>query len=177
MPTSYPADIGAMLDTNEAALLLLILVPLAAALLYALLPPRIELHAYQKDFLDALGAGKGGAVGALQRIVDRAMTEPRVKAAVFDEFHCVHCGSVSPADWIKTRKGTKSGYRLRLSGPALAFLSSPLLVTVEKRGDPPKRMVTDRSAKRADASKAARCCIDWAIKNYGALADGTPKPE
>jgi hypothetical protein len=27
--------------------------------------------------------------------------------------------------------------------------------------------------KRADPQKAARCCVDWAIKEYGAEADGT----
>ena len=75
----------------------------------------------------------------------------------------MHCGSVSPANWIKSRKGDKSVYSLKLNVEVLRFLESPLLVPVQKVGDPPKRTVVD-GPRTSDASKAARCCVDWAIK-------------
>ena len=131
-----------------------------------------ELHSYQKAFLDSLGAAHGGAGGALQMIVTRAMNEPKVKAAIFDNFHCIHCGSVNPADWIKTQKGDKAPYKLKIGYEARSFLRQPLLVPVEKRGEPPKRQIVE-GPRRSDVSKAARCCVDWAIKKYGAVADGS----
>jgi hypothetical protein len=132
-----------------------------------------ELHAYQKDFLDNLANARGldGAAAALQEIVDRAMSDDSVRKAIFENFHCVHCGSVSPAQWISARKGKKEAYDLALTRPAVAFLGKAMLVQVEKVGEPPVRQVVP-GPLRADANKAARCCIDWAIKNYGALADG-----
>jgi hypothetical protein len=64
---------------------------------------------YQIDFLNSCKAegGAAGAAGALQAIVDKAMSDDKVKAAIFDDFHCIHCGSVSPAEWIASRKGKK----------------------------------------------------------------------
>ena len=56
----------------------------------------------------------------------------------------------------------------------VSFLSMELLVPVEKLGEPPVRQVVD-GPRRADPGKAARCAIDWAIKNYSALPDGQPK--
>lgn len=135
-----------------------------------------ELHSYQKVFLDNLGASHGGAGVALQMIVTRAINEPKVKAAIFDDFHCVHCGSVNPADWIKNQKGDKTPYKLQIGSEAKSFLRQPLLVPVEKRGEPPKRQIVE-GPRRADVSKAARCCVDWAIKNYGAIKDGKARPE
>jgi len=135
-----------------------------------------ELHSYQKAFLDSLGATHGGAGGALAMIVKRAMAEPKVKAAIFDNFHCVHCGSVNPEAWIKTQKGDKTPYKLKIGYEARTFLKQPLLVPVEKRGEPPKRQIVD-GPRRSDVSKAARCCVDWAIKNYGAIKDGKARPE
>jgi hypothetical protein len=133
----------------------------------------VELHAYQKDFLDsmAMALGLGDAAGALQMIVDQAMSDDSIKKAIFDDLHCVHCGSVSPAAWIKEHKGKKEPYPLALSAPAVAFLSAELLPKVEKVGEPPKKQVVP-GPLRADLHKAVRCSIDWAIKHYGALVDG-----
>ena len=78
------------------------------------------------------------------------------------------------SDWIANRKGTKDVYKLQLSAPVVAFLSNNLLVKVARVGDPPVKQVVE-GAKTADKSKAARCCIDWAIKKFGAIADGKPK--
>ena len=137
-------------------------------------PPKLEMHGYQTEFLKNFGKAKNtDAVGALQFIVDRAMSEPPIKKAIFDDFHCVHCGSVKPAEWVASNKGNKKPARFALSKAALHFLNEPLLVPVGKRGEPPKRQVIE-GPRHADASKAARCCVDWAIKNYGALADGLP---
>ena len=60
--------------------------------------------------------------------MDMPFTES-VKAAIFDTFHCVHCGSVSPPEWISARKGTKTPYVLSVSSEAVVFLSSDLLVS------------------------------------------------
>merc|ERR1711924_58513 len=92
------------------------------------------------------------------------MGEP-VRKAVFDDLHCVHCGSLNPADWIKTRKGDKKHYGMQLSEAAVAFLNREHLVKVEKVGEPPKKQVVP-GPKRSDASKAVRCCVDWAIKDF-----------
>ena len=138
----------------------------------------LQLHGYQKDFLakmaKAQGLGSDGA--ALQSIVYQAMSNSSIKSAIFDDFHCVHCGSVTPAEWIKARKGKKEPHALALSGEAVAFLGGALLVPVAKVGEPPKRQIVE-GARTADANKAARCCVDWAIKNFGAVADGEPRPE
>ena len=40
------------------------------------------------------------------------------------------------------------------------------MVKVEKKGDPPKKQIVE-APLRADKDKAARCCVDWAIKEYG----------
>jgi hypothetical protein len=85
-----------------------------------------ELHSYQKAFLDSLGTTHGGAGGALAMIVKRAMAEPKVKAAIFDNFHCVHCGSVNPEAWIKTQKGDKTPYKLKIGYEARTFLKQPV---------------------------------------------------
>jgi len=42
---------------------------------------------------------------------------------------------------------------------------------VEKLGEPPKKQVV-AGAKTSNIHKAARCCIDWAIKHFDAVADG-----
>ena len=143
----------------------------------------VELHSYQKDFLDTLGKDKslgafilrGDASSALSWIVRRAMRNPSVRSEIFDTFHCVHCGSVKPPEWISTRKGDKRKHKLKLDPPLQKFLSGELLLPVEKRGTPPARQVIE-GPKRADLSKAARCCVDWAIKNEGRFAE-KPKPE
>eukprot|EP01043_Picozoa_sp_COSAG02_P068525 COSAG02_NODE_11414_length_1728_cov_215.445058_1_plen_103_part_10 len=68
-----------------------------------------DLHGYQQDFLQTMAASQGLATpaAALERIVGQAMTDAKIQAAIFDEFHCIHCGSVDPAEWIATRKGDK----------------------------------------------------------------------
>ena len=83
---------------------------------------------------------------------------------------------MSPADWIKTRKGDKQPVALPLTDEALEFLGGELLVKVGKVGEPPAKQIIDDS-RSSDVHKAVRCCVDWAIKNYGATADGNPKPE
>ena len=102
------------------------------------------------------------------------MGDKKVAKAMYEELHCVHCGSVKPADWIASRKGSKDGYRLRVSPEAVAFLQQEQLAKMD-RVDGVKKMFPDEL--RSDPSKAARCTIDWAIKNYGAAGDGEPKPE
>ena len=99
------------------------------------------------------------------------MSDPATKSAIFDELHCIHCGSVNPAEWIATRKGDKEAVPLALSAPAAAFLEEPSLVKVARVGEPPKKQVVP-GPRTSDAGKAARCCVDWAIKEYGAVATG-----
>ena len=108
--------------------------------------------------------------------VQRCLQDPKAKAAVFDDFHCVHCGSVKPAEWIATRKGKKEPYELDLSLEALEFLKKPMLVKVERVGDPPVKKIVE-GPRRTDIHKAVRCTIDWAIKDYSAVATGKPKSE
>lgn len=96
-----------------------------------------------------------------------AIGDESVRAAMYDGFHCVHCGSKDPAPWIKERKGKKEPYALKLSEQAASFLASELLVPVEKLGQPPVRQVVD-GARRSDHNKAARVAIDWAIRNLRA---------
>ena len=146
-----------------------------------------ELHAYQVDFLQAMAAAKlpavekcakedgvSGAAAALQAIALQAMQDQKVRATMYDTFHCVHCGSKNPAAWIKDRKGTKEPYHLAVTPPVAAFLATALLVPVQKLGEPPVRQVVD-GPRHADSSKAARVAIDWAIQAYDALLDGKPK--
>ena len=45
---------------------------------------------------------------------------------------------------------------------------------MERLGEPPKKQVVPGAPKRADSSKAVRCCVDWAIKVSGALQSGQP---
>merc|ERR1711998_108056 len=116
------------------------------------------------DFLERLGAiSSKTAAGALAMIVTRAIKDPKVKAEIFSQLQCVHCGSVKPAAWIKDHKG-KEAYPLAMSSEVRKFLSSPLLLAVEKRGEPPKKYMVDPGPTTADMHKAARCCVDWAIK-------------
>jgi len=138
-------------------------------------PITLELHGYQRDFLDTLGKEHKDNSGALQFIVDKALMEDPVREAIFDDFHCIHCGSVSPEPWIAKRKGDKQGVEYMLTSAARELLSSPCLVAVEKRGEPPTKQIVKDAPKRSDASKAARCAIDWAIKDSGSLKDGKPK--
>ena len=58
-------------------------------------------------------------------------------------------------------------YFLGSKGPAecIAFLSQPILVAVGPPG--PKKALQPEKPNRADVNKAARTCIDWAIKEYG----------
>jgi hypothetical protein len=93
---------------------------------------------------------------------DRVLTSPR--ASLFTG------GSKDPAEWIATRKGKKEPYSLPISSDKIKFLSGEILLKVGPPG-PQKAIIP--GPKRADASKAVRCCVDWAIKHYGALATGT----
>ena len=122
-----------------------------------------DLHGYQQDFLQTMAASQGLATpaAALERIVGQAMTDAKIQAAIFDEFHCIHCGSVNPAEWIATRKGDKEPMTLPLSAAAASFLEQPMLVKVERLGEPPKKQVVPGAPKHADSSKAVRCCVDW----------------
>merc|ERR1719198_295411 len=131
--------------------------------------PKFQLHGYQIDFLRALApvVNADDESGAMELIVQRCLQDEKVKAAIFEDFHCVHCGSVKPAEWIANRKGKKEPYGLNLSLEALNFLKKPLLVKVERVGDPPVKKIVE-GALRADTDKAVRCCIDWAIKDYSA---------
>ena len=138
-------------------------------------PITLELHGYQRDFLDTLGKEHASSSGALQFIIDKALMEDPVREAIFEDFHCIHCGSVSPEPWIAKRKGDKKGVDFMLTSAARELLASPVLVAVEKRGEPPTKQIVKDSPKRSDASKAARCAVDWAIKDSGALKDGKPK--
>eukprot|EP01047_Picozoa_sp_COSAG01_P063793 COSAG01_NODE_8331_length_2826_cov_1.515952_3_plen_228_part_00 len=79
-------------------------------------------------------------------------------------------GSKDPAEWIAARKGKKEPYSLPISSDKIKFLSGEILLKVGPPG-PQKAIIP--GPKRADASKAVRCCVDWAIKHYGALATGT----
>eukprot|EP01047_Picozoa_sp_COSAG01_P043451 COSAG01_NODE_3860_length_5618_cov_2.958869_4_plen_387_part_00 len=134
------------------------------------------LHSYQSDFLVSLAAAQGltSPAAALEGIVSRAMAESGVKAAIFDALQCIHCGSADPADWIDWGCG-KQATTLVLNAPVAAFLAQPLLLQVERVGEhaaSAKQLVP--GPRSVDASKAARCCIDWAIKEYGALMTGQP---
>lgn len=43
---------------------------------------------------------------------------------------------------------------------------------MERVGKAPVKQIADGEL-RVDSDKAVRCCVDWAIKEYGAEADGT----
>eukprot|EP01052_Picozoa_sp_SAG31_P019883 SAG31_NODE_1468_length_8223_cov_37.850320_11_plen_132_part_00 len=88
--------------------------------------------------------GLADEAAALQKIVNLAMTDPAVKAAIFDDgFHCVHCNSLEPPppDWINAAKGQYNVYGLPITPIACAFLQMELLLNVEKVGEPPVKMV------------------------------------
>eukprot|EP01048_Picozoa_sp_COSAG05_P024857 COSAG05_NODE_6045_length_1034_cov_5.160428_1_plen_134_part_00 len=127
-----------------------------------------ELHGYQRDFLATLAGARGLASNsaALESIVAQAMSNSATQAAIFDVLQCIHCGSVNPAEWIATRKGDKEAVPLALSPAAAAFLRQPLLAKVARVGEPPVKMLVP-GPRTSDAGKAARCCVDWAIKEYG----------
>jgi len=138
----------------------------------------IELHGYQKDFLDSLCAMPGpwgsvdprGASGALQSIVDLAMSNAKVKADIFGEVQCLHCTSAKPAAWIADNM-EKFPHRMLLEPDAAQFLASELLLDAQVFGTKKVKKLVE-GPRKADASKAARCCVDWAIKAHGATADG-----
>jgi len=137
---------------------------------------KVEMHGYQVDFLQSFAAvNKFGHTGdALDAIVALAAADGKVQSEIFDEVQCIHCGSKNPAEWIASRKGDKTPYPLDLASPTVAFLGSKIVAKVEKIGEPPvKTIIADN--ERVDISKAARCCIDWAIVEFDALADGKPK--
>ena len=126
----------------------------------------LEIHGYQKEFLGkmAKAQGMGSEGAALQSIVYGAMSNAGIKSAIFDDFHCVHCGSKNPPDWVKNGMG-KTATALDISEECIAFLSEPILVAVGPPG--PKKALQPEKPNRADVNKAARTCIDWAIKEYG----------
>ena len=150
----------------------------------------LEIHGYQKEFLGkmAKAQGMGSEGAALQSIVYGAMSNAAIKSAIFDDFRCVHCGSKNPPDWVKNGMGkTVSRHNtgsiwvasfqecqqylcgqatsLDISEECIAFLSQPILVAVGPPG--PKKALQPEKPNRADVNKAARTCIDWAIKEYG----------
>merc|ERR1719316_1011826 len=97
-----------------------------AAMVYLVLQnrvPKIALHRYQKNFLDQYAAAQclDDAGKALQSIVEQAMSNPAIQKEIFDTFHCVHCGSVSPAEWIAKARG-KQPYSLAVNPQVVAFL-------------------------------------------------------
>ena len=134
---------------------------------------KYALHGYQIDYLGTLARAKAldSPAAALQHIVDAVMGSDAKRDAAFNAVHCVHCGSVSPAEWIASRKGQKDEHALAISGAAKAFLASEIVATVGKVGAPPKKVIVAEKGLRSDPGKAARVCIDWAIKVCG--ADGT----
>eukprot|EP00746_Dinoflagellata_sp_MGD_P137728 gnl/MRDRNA2_/MRDRNA2_71491_c0_seq1.p1 gnl/MRDRNA2_/MRDRNA2_71491_c0~~gnl/MRDRNA2_/MRDRNA2_71491_c0_seq1.p1 ORF type:complete len:179 (+),score=40.05 gnl/MRDRNA2_/MRDRNA2_71491_c0_seq1:132-668(+) len=156
-------------DFQEQPHLLMIPLIALAAMVYLVLQnrktPKFIMHKYQRDFLDKFAAAQclSDASKAFQSIVEQAMDDHAIQKDIFDTFHCVHCGSVNPQEWISKAKG-KQPYDLDVSPQVVAFLGRELLVKVEKVGEPPTRQVVP-GPKRADPDKAARCCIDWAIKN------------
>ena len=89
----------------------------------------IELHGYQRDFLDNVAASSltpplppylhpflsSSRHEALQSLIELAMADEDVRSEIFGDFHCVHCGGVNPADWINKHKGDKQAYPFELS--------------------------------------------------------------
>jgi hypothetical protein len=129
----------------------------------------LELHGYQKAYLSTMASaqGLGDEAAALQSVVEKAMADAAFAKTLFDsEFHCVHCGSKNPPEWIKSAMGKEPrSLTGSLSAEALAFLSSSQLVAVGPPG--PKKALKPEDPKRTNAGKAARICVDWAIKEYG----------
>jgi hypothetical protein len=160
---------------KEAALLAMVLVYMLGPAIKAMFVSTVhfELHGYQKVFLGRMASAQGLAseAAALQSIVEQAASTESVKKAIFDDFHCVHCGSKNPPEWINSAKG-KTACPLPVSAEAVSFLSGALLVPVGPPG--PSKKVQD-GPRRADPHKAARCCIDWAIKEYGDEGKGKGK--
>lgn len=153
----------------------------------------IELHSYQKLFLQSFSAVNGLEPGAsldaivvrlclgtcmltvILALVSQALAkDPKVYEEIWGDFICIHCGSVSPADWIKNNKGDKKMYSYDLAPVTVKMLSEAELKKVEKVGDRPVKQVVDGPSKK-DIHKAARVAIDWAIMKFDALADGQPK--
>ena len=64
-------------------------------------------------------------------------------------------GSVKPAEWIATRKGDKEATPLVLTPSAAAFLAEPLLVKVDRVGQPPVKQVVP-GPRTSNVGKAAR---------------------
>ena len=64
-------------------------------------------------------------------------------------------------------------YSLPVTAKGLEFLSGPILLAVGPPG--PKKAIIPGKPNTADENKAARCCVDWAIKEYGALKTGKVK--
>merc|ERR1719464_2067577 len=87
-------------------------------------PAKYALHGYQLDYLGTLANAKAldSPAAALQYIVDAVMGSKEKRAAVFEDIHCVHCGSVRPAKWIASRKGKKVEHEFAISGEAATFL-------------------------------------------------------
>ena len=183
LPISHQRCLCDMLDLPTiAAVAAFWILPLA---LYFVLGKETtyELHGYQHDFLVAMAAAKlpaveevkkrlklSGMAAAMQALAEQAQSQSNI----YDTFHCVHCGSKNPADWIKERKGKKEPYTLAVTAEASAFLATALIVPVQKLGEPPVRQVVD-GLRTSNPSKAARVVIDWAIDKFGALDDGKPK--
>lgn len=154
-------------------LLLFVLV----VLLHAGEAPEFELHGYQIDYLRKLAKAQGKSIGAaLQSIVESAINDTGTREEIFGNFWCVHCMSVNPPDWIKSRKGKKTLYPIEVSSDVDQFLSTELLKKVQKVGSPAKYQVVD-GPLWADKNKAARMCIDWAIKKYGPDASKATKAQ
>lgn len=137
----------------------------------------LEMHSYHKFYLSKMASAQGfdSEAQALQSVVTKAMSSKAFAKTLFDaEFHCVHCGSKNPAEWIKTRMGKKpQALTGVLSAAAMDFLTSAQLVKVGPPG--PTKALMPTEPKRSDAGKAARICVDWAIKEYGNDAKGKGK--
>eukprot|EP01052_Picozoa_sp_SAG31_P019882 SAG31_NODE_1468_length_8223_cov_37.850320_10_plen_111_part_00 len=93
-----------------------------------------ELHGYQLDFLEQSSQAQqlaGGAAAAFERLVGFALKEPAIKAEIYDKtFHCVHCDSKKPPDWIQNNKGEKIGYPVWLRSFCLSLMRVRALLSV-----------------------------------------------
>ena len=127
----------------------------------------LQLRGYQIEFLDRLAEYEGSHSEALRGLCEMAMSEPGVKRAMFDRLHCVHRGS-DVATWIWESGCTKAPTECTLPAAVCGLLKSPLILPTERKGSIEQVVAGPR---RADASKAARCAIDWAIGHYGARTD------
>merc|ERR1740130_107927 len=109
----------------------------------------IELHGYQRDFLDNVAASSltpplppylhpflsSSRHEALQSLIELVMSDEDIRSEVFGDFHCVHCGGVNPADWINKHKGDKQAHPFELSNEVVDFLGTNLLVPVDRVGE------------------------------------------